>query len=154
MYVSMPLNLISLFLVFFFQAEDGIRDTSVTGVQTCALPIWNGLMIEPRIIDLAGFVCIDADPMHLAAACNLLLADYGNVVFRLAGNRACAATDAGAKIDNHSPCVSAVLKLIRIVERFVRWRFFFRSSDASRIGNKLSQRPAAQKVAAFHRVMT
>src|ERR1017187_3612972 len=23
---------------FFFQAEDGIRDTSVTGVQTCALP--------------------------------------------------------------------------------------------------------------------
>src|ERR1017187_10858303 len=27
------------FLFFFFQAEDGIRDTSVTGVQTCALPI-------------------------------------------------------------------------------------------------------------------
>src|SRR5262249_9129931 len=27
-------------LVFFFQAEDGIRDWSVTGVQTCALPIW------------------------------------------------------------------------------------------------------------------
>ena len=27
------------FFFFFFQAEDGIRDTSVTGVQTCALPI-------------------------------------------------------------------------------------------------------------------
>ena len=26
---------------FFFQAEDGIRDTSVTGVQTCALPIFH-----------------------------------------------------------------------------------------------------------------
>src|SRR3989442_2968469 len=26
---------------FFFQAEDGIRDADVTGVQTCALPIWN-----------------------------------------------------------------------------------------------------------------
>src|SRR5438309_3733697 len=26
--------------VFFFQAEDGIRDGTVTGVQTCALPIW------------------------------------------------------------------------------------------------------------------
>src|SRR5947208_10383930 len=25
---------------FFFQAEDGIRDDLVTGVQTCALPIW------------------------------------------------------------------------------------------------------------------
>ena len=27
---------------FFFQAEDGIRDHCVTGVQTCALPIWEG----------------------------------------------------------------------------------------------------------------
>src|SRR3712207_7793313 len=27
-------------LFFFFQAEDGIRDIGVTGVQTCALPIW------------------------------------------------------------------------------------------------------------------
>src|SRR5690606_39616704 len=27
-------------LIFFFQAEDGIRDFHVTGVQTCALPIW------------------------------------------------------------------------------------------------------------------
>src|SRR2546425_11483899 len=27
------------FLFFFFQAEDGIRDKLVTGVQTCALPI-------------------------------------------------------------------------------------------------------------------
>src|ERR1017187_1920482 len=32
--------------VFFFQAEDGIRDTSVTGVQTCALPIY--LRPEPQ----------------------------------------------------------------------------------------------------------
>src|SRR5260370_10889790 len=31
-------RLLTLF-VFFFQAEDGIRDSSVTGVQTCALPI-------------------------------------------------------------------------------------------------------------------
>src|SRR5437773_12464535 len=28
---------------FFFQAEDGIRDRDVTGVQTCALPIYRGL---------------------------------------------------------------------------------------------------------------
>src|SRR2546430_11307490 len=31
---------LSLYVVFFFQAEDGIRDLTVTGVQTCALPIW------------------------------------------------------------------------------------------------------------------
>src|SRR5207244_8858041 len=30
---------ILLFFFFFFQAEDGIRDDLVTGVQTCALPI-------------------------------------------------------------------------------------------------------------------
>src|SRR2546429_1961937 len=29
-----------MFYFFFFQAEDGIRDVAVTGVQTCALPIW------------------------------------------------------------------------------------------------------------------
>src|SRR3712207_7253550 len=29
-------------LLFFFQAEDGIRDIGVTGVQTCALPILAG----------------------------------------------------------------------------------------------------------------
>src|SRR5207249_9681500 len=28
------------FFFFFFQAEDGIRDRNVTGVQTCALPIF------------------------------------------------------------------------------------------------------------------
>src|SRR5437868_14457060 len=30
------------FFFFFFQAEDGIRDRNVTGVQTCALPISDG----------------------------------------------------------------------------------------------------------------
>src|SRR3712207_8204286 len=31
--------------LFFFQEEDGIRDIGVTGVQTCALPIYRGLSI-------------------------------------------------------------------------------------------------------------
>src|SRR5262249_59598570 len=34
-----PCVAVSVFFFFFFQAEDGIRDWSVTGVQTCALPI-------------------------------------------------------------------------------------------------------------------
>src|SRR2546430_4797167 len=33
-------------LVFFFQAEDGIRDLTVTGVQTCALPILSGPLLD------------------------------------------------------------------------------------------------------------
>src|SRR2546430_10953695 len=36
-------NMFSSF--FFFQAEDGIRDLTVTGVQTCALPICSGKSI-------------------------------------------------------------------------------------------------------------
>src|SRR5256886_11440249 len=31
---------------FFFQAEDGIRDLTVTGVQTCALPIFRPLLAD------------------------------------------------------------------------------------------------------------
>src|SRR5437016_10603066 len=37
---------------FFFQAEDGIRDWSVTGVQTCALPIWRGSTTPAEAIRL------------------------------------------------------------------------------------------------------
>src|SRR5690606_40743549 len=50
---------------FFFQAEDGIRDFHVTGVQTCALPIYNTATVafilqEKRLLtvregDLADF---------------------------------------------------------------------------------------------------
>src|SRR5437764_827006 len=35
----LPKKLFIIRMSFFFQAEDGIRATSVTGVQTCALPI-------------------------------------------------------------------------------------------------------------------
>src|SRR6266478_5760084 len=36
-------------VIFFFQAEDGIRDLTVTGVQTCALPIF-----PPGLLALGG----------------------------------------------------------------------------------------------------
>src|SRR3712207_4696976 len=35
-----------VYLVVFFQAEDGIRDIGVTGVQTCALPILDNVDLE------------------------------------------------------------------------------------------------------------
>src|SRR5256885_8588663 len=37
---------------FFFQAEDGIRDYKVTGVQTCALPIYLGYPLALLAIGL------------------------------------------------------------------------------------------------------
>src|SRR5690625_5064714 len=47
--LSMP---VLTYVYFFFQAEDGIRDGHVTGVQTCALPIY-GTAIEANGIRLA-----------------------------------------------------------------------------------------------------
>src|SRR2546430_13242982 len=35
---------------FFFQAEDGIRDLTVTGVQTCALPIFGASLMLPATL--------------------------------------------------------------------------------------------------------
>src|SRR5882762_9877930 len=49
---SRLLTVLNMRVFFFFQAEDGIRDSSVTGVQTCALPI------SPR--DLAAAITADA----------------------------------------------------------------------------------------------
>src|SRR5699024_12049267 len=43
------------FSFFFFQAEDGIRDRNVTGVQTCALPILRNLFKKAR----GGLLFID-----------------------------------------------------------------------------------------------
>src|SRR5699024_11778029 len=44
---------------FFFQAEDGIRDRNVTGVQTCALPI-----LENFVTTLGGYIA-NLIPMSL-----------------------------------------------------------------------------------------
>src|SRR2546430_13019332 len=42
----MTVYAVSCDFVFFFQAEDGIRDLTVTGVQTCALPISKPLYLR------------------------------------------------------------------------------------------------------------
>src|SRR5690348_17970158 len=58
--------------LFFFQAEDGIRDGRVTGVQTCALPIWAaGHDLVPRrraALPLAGQPLVPSVPRRSAGA--------------------------------------------------------------------------------------
>src|SRR3712207_7673823 len=54
--------------VFFFQAEDGIRDIGVTGVQTCALPIWG----EDEVPDGAGGQLLRHDVPVLRGGVGLL----------------------------------------------------------------------------------
>src|SRR5207245_7004595 len=60
----------------FFQAEDGIRVATVTGVQTCALPIWvGGRLCEMRLdvadeglgVDRLGDVAVEPRRNHLLA---------------------------------------------------------------------------------------
>src|SRR5438093_7963233 len=50
---------------FFFQAEDGIRDWSVTGVQTCALPIWGRveLSLQTVLRDEEGTAVVVSTPV-------------------------------------------------------------------------------------------
>src|SRR5205085_6486230 len=56
--------------IFFFQAEDGIRDLTVTGVQTCALPIFIAtwlLLVGQRLSNVAdrgGHAHMAADDLH------------------------------------------------------------------------------------------
>src|SRR5699024_11340904 len=50
-------------LFFFFQAEDGIRDRNVTGVQTCALPIFTRVSFADDIVGL-GEKRITIDVKH------------------------------------------------------------------------------------------
>src|SRR2546430_8212178 len=40
---------------FFFQAEDGIRDLTVTGVQTCALPIFTGTTLTGSKLSFSSY---------------------------------------------------------------------------------------------------
>src|SRR3989475_3887575 len=48
------LTLRFLVFFFFFQAEDGIRDLTVTGVQTCALPISRNIVYRGKLFDAAA----------------------------------------------------------------------------------------------------
>src|SRR5436305_15181095 len=61
--------------MFFFQAEDGIRDADVTGVQTCALPIY------AEVIDLG----IVADVRDELRARLLEAAEVGDMVVTSGG---------------------------------------------------------------------
>src|SRR2546421_1190276 len=63
-------NLVSC--VFFFQAEDGIRDLIVTGVQTCALPIsWTGALFGLLWGGLARIFLVHHVTWSINSVCHL-----------------------------------------------------------------------------------
>src|SRR2546430_8731938 len=72
-------GVIGTLFLFFFQAEDGIRDLTVTGVQTCALPISAGTIrmpdgdtvLEARVVADERRVAIELLPSERALAVRL-----------------------------------------------------------------------------------
>ncbi len=107
------------------------------------------LMKAARFRAIAFEIAIDANPVHFASTRHLLFSDNRNVVLRLTGNGAGAATDAGVEINHHAPGVASVVD--ERVERFlIPRRRFLSLDDRARIFVKARQRSAAHLVAAFH----
>src|SRR5699024_2273734 len=119
---------VPLFCFFFFQAEDGIRDRNVTGVQTCALPI-SGFLPESvrrpvveaceRALDglLTGNVVVMADTIVQDVIRPLLTPVFSLVLFFLcfAGLRmliSLLVTVLG--LVNHLPLVGTVNHLLGV----------------------------------------
>src|SRR5688572_32254284 len=77
-----------MFFFFFFQAEDGIRDLTVTGVQTCALPIFaafvegaaRGSWPDYQLSALLMAVCVRGMSSAETADLTALMARSGRVL--------------------------------------------------------------------------
>src|SRR5256885_12580808 len=79
-------------LFFFFQAEDGIRDYKVTGVQTCALPIWFGRATAARFLAGGAQVGVNVRTQQRA---ELAAKELGAGAFPLGGDIREASTEIG-----------------------------------------------------------
>src|SRR3712207_7881254 len=82
---------------FFFQAEDGIRDIGVTGVQTCALPIFkpgNVLMGTDGVIKITDFgIAWSASSVPLTGTGQVVGTAHYLSPERAAGGKATPASD-------------------------------------------------------------
>src|SRR5256884_5920966 len=98
---------------FFFQAEDGIRDVAVTGVQTCALPISLKWLLDHG----ADPNCPSPRPKYAGTALDYVIGTYG----RSPELGACmdALLDAGGTTKHNVPLVLDLLRsrLDRLAEQ-------------------------------------
>src|SRR5256886_7039542 len=133
------------FTFFFFQAEDGIRDLTVTGVQTCALPIYT---------IIASFLAAGAlSALYYADRLNQLPIGVigiavGTVLLPEMASRIAAGDEAGARhAQNRAieltlllsiPCLVAFLLLPDLIMRALFMRGKFTAADAAAAGATLA----------------
>src|SRR2546422_4600906 len=116
-------------MFFFFQAEDGIRDVAVTGVQTCALPICR-VLAEERRDELTP------DPEREVGSERVLVGDAANPV---GAEQAC---HRAAPSRRRPPIGSS--DLISTVTCTLRWsvRYTDSGSASPTLCDTVSRRPA------------
>src|SRR6266542_5287259 len=154
----------AVLFVFFFQAEDGIRDATVTGVQTCALPIlftvenmfiWN--VLPPCVATAGAIMFLATVNWQMAAGLTLIAAVLVLAMFRLAAagrplhhdfaDKAAAVDGEMVDVVGNMPLVWAFGGLKREYRRF----------DAT-VGREMGARRRSllylEKVRLFHAVIT
>src|SRR5438309_1515507 len=119
-------------LFFFFQAEDGIRDGTVTGVQTCALPIYPNRRC-PELIDLIPASSNMPYDMHKVVEAIVDDGEFFEYAARWAPNILCCF----ARMDGHPVGIvgnqPAVLAGVLDIESSEKAARFVRTCDAFNI---------------------
>src|SRR5205809_591544 len=108
---------IFLFFFFFFQAEDGIRDVAVTGVQTCALPISSSARVQlpvpnlPRALE--GLRILHVTDFHLH---RFWKEPYDELLRRIAADEPDLLLSGGDYVEDkrdHRPALPMALRMVR-----------------------------------------
>src|SRR3954468_20574470 len=102
-----------------------------------------------RLLGRAGEVAVHAQPVHLAAAAHLLVADDGYVVLALAGDHAGVAAGAGIEVDRHAPLL-AFLVAVLLPERRLALRGLDHLGGEVRLVAPFPQGGLAHDLAPFH----
>src|SRR5215469_9316793 len=89
-----------------------------------ALHARNRLEVGLGIVAIALVVRIDANPVHVTPPNNLLFADDGDIVLRLAGDHAVVTTDTSVHVDRHAPRVTLRVVVVRIQRELARRLLF------------------------------